>query len=163
MVFMFGGDMSLAMRLILALSVILALIGLIVMLLKRFGVMRIGGLSLHGRQPRIAVMDMAHLDARRKLIIVRRDTVEHLVMIGGPNDVVIERGIVRGQPVASHSPSAPHKEEKTSLLPHGHGADISPAKNYAKPANPFSAPKTAEQKVAEQTPPPLGTLDPPSR
>lgn len=95
---MFGEDMSLALGLILALVVILALIGFIALILRRFGLNRLGSMSLHGRQPRLSVMDVAHLDARRKLIIVRRDTVEHLIMVGGPNDVLIEQGIVRGQP-----------------------------------------------------------------
>jgi hypothetical protein len=34
-------------------------------------------------------------DGRRKLVIIRRDNVEHLLMIGGPTDVVVEQNIVR--------------------------------------------------------------------
>ena len=29
-------------------------------------------------------------------MLIRRDNVEHLIMIGGPNDVVVETNIVRG-------------------------------------------------------------------
>jgi len=32
-------------------------------------------------------------DGRRRLLLIRRDDVEHLVMTGGPIDVVIETGI----------------------------------------------------------------------
>lgn len=45
------------------------------------------------RQPRLQVLDAAAVDARRRLVLVRRDNVEHLVMIGGPTDIVIESGI----------------------------------------------------------------------
>jgi flagellar protein FliO/FliZ len=44
------------------------------------------------------VIDSASVDGRRRLIIVRRDNVEHLLMIGGPSDVVVEQNIVRGMP-----------------------------------------------------------------
>ncbi|GEO83160.1 MULTISPECIES: flagellar biosynthetic protein FliO [Alphaproteobacteria] len=45
------------------------------------------------RQPRLQVLDAAAVDARRRLVLIRRDNVEHLVMIGGPTDIVIESGI----------------------------------------------------------------------
>ena len=45
------------------------------------------------RQPRLQVLDAAAVDARRRLVLVRRDGVEHLIMIGGPTDIVIESGI----------------------------------------------------------------------
>jgi hypothetical protein len=48
-------------------------------------------------QKRIDIVEQAFVDAKRKLILVRRDDVEHLVMTGGPVDIVIESGI--GAPV----------------------------------------------------------------
>lgn len=47
------------------------------------------------RQRRINLIERAHLDNGRKLLLVRRDDVEHLVMIGGPIDVLVETGIQR--------------------------------------------------------------------
>jgi hypothetical protein len=48
---------------------------------------------------RLDVVEHASVDSRRRLILVRRDEVEHLIMTGGPVDVVIETGIsVRPQP-----------------------------------------------------------------
>jgi hypothetical protein len=38
------------------------------------------------------------VDDRRRLVLIRRGDVEHLLMIGGPTDVVVETNIVR--PVA---------------------------------------------------------------
>lgn len=45
------------------------------------------------RQPRLQVLDAAAVDTRRRLVLVRRDDVEHLIMIGGPTDIVIESRI----------------------------------------------------------------------
>jgi len=44
-------------------------------------------------EPRLGVMEQASVDGRRKLVLIRRDDVEHLIMTGGPVDVVIETGI----------------------------------------------------------------------
>src|SRR5579884_3518369 len=50
-----------------------------------------------GRQMRLGIVDAFDLDRQRQLVIVRRDNVEHLLMIGGPNDLVIEPQIIRGE------------------------------------------------------------------
>lgn len=42
---------------------------------------------------RLEVIDHATVDGRRKLILIRRDDVEHLLLTGGPVDVVVETGI----------------------------------------------------------------------
>jgi flagellar protein FliO/FliZ len=49
------------------------------------------------RQPRLGIIDAFDLDRQRQLVIVRRDNVEHLLMIGGPNDLVIESEIIRAE------------------------------------------------------------------
>ncbi len=54
---------------------------------------RSGAGFLRGRDKRLAVVETASVDARRKLILLRRDDVEHLIMTGGPVDVLIETGI----------------------------------------------------------------------
>jgi hypothetical protein len=45
------------------------------------------------RERRLAYVERISLERGRKLLLVRRDDVEHLVMIGGPIDVVVETGI----------------------------------------------------------------------
>ena len=42
---------------------------------------------------RLDVVEQANVDGRRRLVLIRRDDVEHLIMTGGPVDVVIETGI----------------------------------------------------------------------
>jgi len=51
--------------------------------------------SFFGPKPekRLDVVEQWNLDARRRLVLIRRDNVEHLIMTGGPVDVVIETGI----------------------------------------------------------------------
>ncbi len=51
--------------------------------------------ALFGARPerRLGVIEQANVDGRRRLLLIRRDDVEHLVMTGGPVDVVIETGI----------------------------------------------------------------------
>ena len=43
--------------------------------------------------PRLDVVEHANVDGKRRLLLIRRDDVEHLIMTGGPVDVVIETGI----------------------------------------------------------------------
>jgi len=54
------------------------------------------GLFGGGREKRLGVLDQASVDGRRKLVLIKRDNVEHLIMTGGPVDVVIETGIEAG-------------------------------------------------------------------
>lgn len=96
---LFGAEMPLAVRFFVAFLVVLALIGAIAWAVRRFGSGRLGT-STRGRQPRLAVIDYASVDGRRRLILVRRDNVEHLLMIGGPSDIVVEPNIVRAVPAA---------------------------------------------------------------
>jgi len=44
-------------------------------------------------EPRLGVTEQANVDGRRKLLLIRRDDVEHLIMTGGPVDMVIETNI----------------------------------------------------------------------
>jgi flagellar protein FliO/FliZ len=96
---LFGG-LPIAARFFIAFLIVLALIVLIFWAIRRFTPMGLGVGSGRGRQPRLAVIDAAVVDARRRLVLIRRDNVEHLLLIGGPSDVVVEQNIVRGAPAA---------------------------------------------------------------
>jgi len=88
-------EMPLPMKFFIAFVVVLALIALTAWLVRRLGANRLGGGATRGRQPRLAVIDAASVDGRRRLVLIRRDNIEHLIMIGGPTDVVVEQNIVR--------------------------------------------------------------------
>jgi flagellar protein FliO/FliZ len=93
---LFGSELPLAVRFLLAFAVVLGLIGLTAWGIRRFSGRRlIDTATGRARQPRLGVLDAFAIDGRRRLVLIRRDNVEHLIMIGGPNDVVIESEIVR--------------------------------------------------------------------
>jgi hypothetical protein len=98
--------MPLPVQFLLSFLIILGVIGAIWWIVRRFGSGRLGA-STRGRQPRLAVIDYASVDNRRRLILVRRDNVEHLLMIGGPTDIVVEPNIVRAVPAARDVGRAP--------------------------------------------------------
>jgi len=105
-----GMELGLPARFIVAFVLVLALIGLTAWLIRQFGGARAssagGG---RNRVPRLAVLDSAIVDARRRLVLIRRDNVEHLILIGGPTDVVVEENIVRAQPAAAAPAPAPRQ------------------------------------------------------
>jgi flagellar protein FliO/FliZ len=89
------GDGSTGLKVLIALVAVLVLLAIAFWLVRRFGGGRLGGGTSRGRQPRLAVIDQAVVDGRRRLVLIRRDNVEHLLIIGGPTDVVVEQNILR--------------------------------------------------------------------
>ena len=75
-----------------ALIFVLGLIGALALLLRHFG---FGGAvrrqrQLTGGRRRLEVMDVLAVDARRRLVLVRRDNTEHLILLGVNEDILIE-------------------------------------------------------------------------
>src|SRR3954466_15932764 len=102
---LFGVELPTPVTFVIAFVFVLLLIGAAAWLVRRFGATRIDP-GARNRQPRLAGIDSAAVDGRRKLVIIRRDNVEHLLMIGGPSDVVVETNIVRGAAVATRDAPA---------------------------------------------------------
>jgi len=75
--------------------------------------------SARSRQPRLGLVDAYDLDKERQLVIVRRDNVEHLIMIGGPNDLVIESQIVRVEGRAERAPKDAKDQPSLPMAPIG--------------------------------------------
>src|ERR1700682_959146 len=90
----FGVEMPFVVKFFVAFVLVLGSIALAAWGWRLFTSSRLGGASTRGRQPRLGVIDYASVDARRRLILGRRDNVEHLLMIGGPTAVVVEANIV---------------------------------------------------------------------
>ncbi|NGP17945.1 flagellar biosynthetic protein FliO [Devosia aurantiaca] len=101
---LFGGSGNTILTVLFALGAVLVLIVLGVWLLKF--VFNMSGNAVRGRNRRLLVVDTLALDQKRQLVIIRRDEVEHLILTGGPQDVVIETGIpvIEEQPVATRRP-----------------------------------------------------------
>ncbi|WP_428688670.1 flagellar biosynthetic protein FliO [Roseibium sp.] len=130
------GGFSQVIAVILALTAVLLLFGLFVFILKRL--MGATTPQSRSRQPRIAVMDSATVDTRRRLVLVRRDNVEHLLLVGGPSDVVVEQNIIRNAPLAAGRPGA-HALAGTALAtsvksPMAPGPEIPPRPEDLSPA-----------------------------
>ena len=94
-------------------------------------------------QGRVAVIDAAAVDGRRHLILIRRDNVEHLLMIGGRSDVVIEANIVcaaapaREAPPPARPQRVPPSEESASW-PAEPALPASPPRRQPRPADPLA-------------------------
>jgi hypothetical protein len=117
-----------------AILIVLALIGAAAYLVRRFAGRGIGSGNSRGRMPRLAVIDAAAVDGRRRLVLVRRDNVEHLLMIGGPSDIVVEPNIVRNS--SGRDAAAPRQPAGTELPPRV----ALPDTNWSEPAAPHAEP-----------------------
>lgn len=67
---------------------------------------KIFGGSVKGRKgSRLGISEYYEIDKTRRLVLVRRDDTEHLLLIGGAQDVVIEHGI--GSPLMAEEVPPP--------------------------------------------------------
>jgi len=84
-------------------SALLLVVGLILALAwiaRRLGFM--GRLAaVGGRQRRLAIVEVLPLDAKRRLVLLRRDGAEHLVLLGLSGDIVVEHGVTPPAPAPS--------------------------------------------------------------
>jgi outer membrane biosynthesis protein TonB len=127
-------------------ALILLVIVLVIIKLFRsltFGTFVSGG---RNRKTRLAVMDAAAVDSHRRLVLVRRDDVEHLLLIGGPTDVVVEQDIRLNQ-------------RRPSLA--GENNHEPPARPRALEPQPQPAPRPAPQpRTPEPAPRPMSAAQP---
>ena len=123
---LFGGVAN-YITMVIALAIVVVLIVLAVWLIKLVGdASRNVG---RGRNRRLTVVDSVAIDNKRQAVIVRRDETEHLIVIGGPNDLVVESGFAA--PAVNQVQRAPRR----------------------KPAEPVAAPTIAPAVAPEPTPP----------
>jgi hypothetical protein len=129
-----------------AFTVIFALLALMALVLRR---LTGGRLAMptnergRSRQPRLGIVDVYDLDRQRQLILLRRDNVEHLLLIGGPNDVIVETNIVRtGGARLPATPIEPTFERPEALVD----------RSFETPARPMVEPPRAEPVVARLGP-----------
>src|SRR5829696_2396016 len=113
-----GIEASPAVHYAIAFAIIFVLLTLFALVLRRLTGRRsaLSGPGGRARQPRLGIVDVYDLDRQRQLILLRRDNVEHLLLIGGPNDVVIETNIDRvagARLPASVAEPAPERSEPT--------------------------------------------------
>lgn len=85
-------DFDIYLRFMFALILVLGLIAALTWAARRFG---FGGQLIPnaGRSPRLSVIEVRTLDSRRKMVLLRRDASEHLVLLGPHQDLLLESGI----------------------------------------------------------------------
>lgn len=142
-----GGSGNTILTSALALGFVLVLIVLGLWVLKL--VMNTGA-ALRPQGRRLQVIEQVQVDAKRKLLVIRRDDVEHLILTGGPQDVVIESGIAAvdkpalpfrrpqaqaqaAEPVKPAPVVAPPEPEPPVVKPH-----LERLREFARPGNPRS-------------------------
>lgn len=101
-------------------------------------------LGVKTRTQRLQVIDAAAIDTRRRLVLVRRDDVEHLILVGGPSDVVVESNIPTGE--ANLAPGL--------RLPAAFEPVPPPRAQPLRPPEPERAPPPPAPFHAEEAPPP---------
>ena len=160
--------MSQTLTFFFAFVAVLALIGVAAWLVRRFATNRLGANTNRGRMPRLAVIDAAAVDGRRRLVLVRRDNIEHLLMIGGPTDIVVETNIVRAMPgrdqVPQRPPSAaPSRRPGSRRCPMPAGATAKPPAtdmfDHVEPQMPEPPPRPVRPSFADEVRRPAAAAD----
>jgi flagellar protein FliO/FliZ len=89
------------LRAIGALVFTLALLFGFAILLRRYG-HKLGALGMAvpgSKSKRLSVTEMLPIDARHRLVMLRRDGVEHLVILGPAGTTVVENNIAVAEPI----------------------------------------------------------------
>lgn len=84
-------DIGSYLRFVLALVFVVGMIGALAYVAKR-SLPMFRNINT-GPARRIAIVEVTPLDARRRLVLLRRDDVEHLVILGPNSETVVERNI----------------------------------------------------------------------
>lgn len=130
-----GGSGNSLLTALFALGIVLVLIVLGVWLLKV--IFNASSNATRGRNRRLAVVDTLALDPKRQLLIIRRDNVEHLILTGGPQDVVVETGIAIDEQSPAQTTRRPVPmvpARKPAPAP----STAAPAPNVTTPATPVA-------------------------
>jgi flagellar biogenesis protein FliO len=146
---LFGGTENTILNAVFALGIVLVLIlfGLWVMKFFLAASANVG----RGRSRRLTVVESVQIDARHKVTILRRDNVEHVIMTGGAQDVVLETGIAvekvgirrpaPAQPAAAQTQAAPAAEDARPQLAATSRTPMERLRDAGRPAAQRKAPQ----------------------
>ncbi len=95
---MIDGDLSI-LKFVAAFALVMGLMLGLAWVMKRAG---LGGKSfLPGGKRRLAIVEQLPLDHRRRLMIIRRDDRDHLIIVGPDGHLVVESNIPVTSPLLS--------------------------------------------------------------
>lgn len=86
-------DMYAYAKFVLALIFVLGLIGLLAVAARKWGLGLPSAQVRRGQDRRLGIVEVAGLDTKRRLVLIRRDDVEHLIILGHDGETVVETGI----------------------------------------------------------------------
>lgn len=79
---------------LLALGFVIALLAAFTYGIKRLGLIARVTIDKDGEQKkRLDIVEILPVDAKRRLVLIRRDDKEHLIMMGAERDLLIEQNI----------------------------------------------------------------------
>ncbi len=131
-------DITEVLRFVGALVFIVGLIGLCGFAARKYGLFT-GGYTMPGAVKRLAIVETKPLDTKNRIVLIRRDGKEHLILLGAEQSLVIESGI--------DAPVEERKVEAAAAAPANDAdADDKPARN--------TAPATANERFVAQLPVP---------
>lgn len=133
-------DGGILVQFLLALAVVLLLIVALTWILKKINAVssRVG---LQGAQPRLSITEALSVDHKRRLVLVKRDHVEHLLLIGGENDLLLEYGIL-----PHPAQQARRQQTQAALVAQKEQAQTKPAPQTNKDPAPTALAATTDQK-----------------
>ena len=94
------------LKFVLALVFVLGLIGGFAILAKRAGLGNRGPI-VRGKSKRLSIVESMSLDPKRRVVLIRRDDAEHLVLLGTQNEQIIETGLAVKDELEEARPSKP--------------------------------------------------------
>jgi len=100
-------------RFLVALVFVLGMIGLLAVLARRSG-LGFPAAARPGKDRRLQVVEVAPVDGRRRLVLIRRDNIEHLVLLGQSTELLIESGIKTGAASLGESINLLDSEKRSS-------------------------------------------------
>lgn len=83
-------ELSEYLRFVIALIFVLGLIWALALMVRRFGPGVAQSAMGKGYKKRLKLMEVMPLDARRRVVIFRRDNVEHTVILGANSETLVE-------------------------------------------------------------------------
>jgi len=115
-------------KFILALLFVLSLIGLLATVLRRLGIGTPHTPFKRAEDKRLGLVEVMPIDPKRRLVLLRRDGVEHLVILGATGETLVETNITPPPPKRPYISSA---LEPASVLSHDSGDDTDSAADNA--------------------------------
>ena len=104
------------LRFAFALVLVIGLIAVVAWLARRFGLApRIS--AGRSKRRRLSIIEVCPIDGKRRLVLVRRDEREHLILLGINGDLVVERQIEADSPRFDVTPANEDSDETDGLAP----------------------------------------------